>query len=77
MENILEYKGFKGTHKICFDDNCLHGMICLVGDVVTYTAESPIALKREFQSAVDEYLATCKELNIEPQKKLSGKSRDR
>jgi predicted HicB family RNase H-like nuclease len=39
---------------------------------VTFEATSAAELEEEFKAAVDDYLETCKGLNIKPQKSLKG-----
>lgn len=68
----IKYKNFVGSAEISFDDNCLHGKILFINDLVTYQADSTLDLKKEFEIAVDDYIETCESLGIEPQKSFSG-----
>ena len=68
----IKYKNFVGSAEISFDDNCLHGKILFINDLVTYQADNITALKNEFEAAVDDYIETCKSLEIKPQKSFSG-----
>ena len=72
MKKLLHYKGFDGSIEISIDDNCLHGKILFIDDLVTYEAETPAQLQSEFEAAVEDYLATCEELGRVPNKPLSG-----
>ncbi len=72
MKNILRYKGFIGSIEISIEDDCLHGKLLFINDLVTYEAQSPNQLQAEFESAVEDYLATCKELGRSPDKPFKG-----
>jgi predicted HicB family RNase H-like nuclease len=72
MKDLLRYKGFLGSIEVSIGDNCIHGKILFIDDVVTYEAESPAQLEAEFKAAVEDYLATCKALGRDPNKPFSG-----
>jgi predicted HicB family RNase H-like nuclease len=72
MKDLLRYKGFLGSIEISVSDNCIHGKLLFIDDLVTYEAESPSQLKVEFEAAVEDYLETCKELKRSPIKPFSG-----
>jgi predicted HicB family RNase H-like nuclease len=60
VKDILRYKGFMGSIEISLEDDCLHGKLLLINDLVTYEARTPNQLQAEFESAVEDYLATCR-----------------
>lgn len=70
--NIIKYAGYEGTAELDLDRHVCRGKILFIDDLVTYEAESPKELEAAFKEAVDDYLATCKELGREAQKPLSG-----
>ncbi|MEM5789704.1 MAG: type II toxin-antitoxin system HicB family antitoxin [Syntrophobacteraceae bacterium] len=70
--NILRYKGFSGSVKASIEDGRLHGRVLFIDDLVTYEGETITQLKAEFESAVDDYLSTCRQLGREPNKPFSG-----
>lgn len=72
MKDFLRHKNFMGSIEISVKDNCLHGKLLFIDDLVTYEAESPTQLKAEFEAAVEDYLETCKELGREPIKPFGG-----
>lgn len=72
MENIFSYKGYEGTAEVDLESMICRGKILFINDLVTYEASSPVKLKKEFESAVDDYLETCEELGREPLKPLKG-----
>lgn len=71
-KKILEYKGFQGSVDFSLDAGVLHGKILLIDDLVTYEADNITDLNAEFQESVDDYIATCKDLGVEPNKPFSG-----
>jgi predicted HicB family RNase H-like nuclease len=72
VKELLRYKGFIGSIEISIEDDCLHGKLLFIKDLVTYEARTPNPLQAEFESAVEDYLATCKELGRSPDKPLKG-----
>ncbi len=72
MSNMLKYKGYFGSVEFSIEDGVLHGKIQCVNDLVTYEAETLAGLQEAFEEAVDDYLETCKILNKDPEKPMSG-----
>jgi len=68
----MEYKGYHGSVEIDFESGVLYGKILFVTDLVTYEASSVSDVTKEFHSAVDDYLETCKEMGRDPQQPFSG-----
>ena len=68
----MNYKGYLGSVEFSLEDNCLFGRLLHVNDLVNYEADSPVLLKKAFKEAVDDYLATCKQLGKEPDKFFKG-----
>lgn len=68
----LEYKGFQGSFECDFESSIMYGKILHINDLVTYESDTPKGLKEEFILAVDDYIETCKELGVEPDKPFSG-----
>ncbi len=71
---LLKYKGYTGSVEYSEEDNCLFGKVQgLKGDCITYEGESISDLKQDFEGAVDDYLASCKDRGVEPKKPYSGR----
>lgn len=70
--NTMKYKNYIGSAEVDFDDNILHGKLLHIKDLVTYEATSPEALETEFRAAVDDYLADCKDMGVEPDTPFKG-----
>jgi predicted HicB family RNase H-like nuclease len=71
-KKILEYKGFQGSVEFSLEAGVLHGKILLIDDLVTYEADNITDLNDAFIDSVDDYLATCEQLGVQPNKPFSG-----
>jgi predicted HicB family RNase H-like nuclease len=72
MKTILEHNGYIGSVEISIEDKCLYGKIEFINDLVTYQGQTVDELENAFKESVDDYLATCKEVNKVPDKPFSG-----
>lgn len=70
--NRLEYKGYFGSFELSNEDNLFFGKIEHIRSLVTYEGASAQELKASFQEAVDDYLDTCSQRGIEPEKPFKG-----
>jgi len=68
----LIYKGYQGSVEADFEDGVLHGQLLFVNDLISYEGATVPEIKAEFESAVDDYLATCARLGKSPNKPFSG-----
>ena len=70
----LKYKGYAGSVEYNEEDNCLFGKVLgLKKDCITYEGETISELKSDFEGAIDDYLASCKDRGVEPSIPYSGK----
>lgn len=70
--DILKYKEYEGTAEIDTQQGICFGKVLFISDLVTYQADSPKELRVEFEAAIEDYIATCAALGIEPKKPCSG-----
>jgi predicted HicB family RNase H-like nuclease len=70
--DILKYKEYEGTAELDMHRGVCRGKILFVDDLVTYEADSPRELQKEFEAAVDDYIETCATLGKEPQRPFRG-----
>jgi len=70
--DILKYKDYEGTAELDMARGICRGKILFIDDLVTYEADSPRDLQREFESAVDDYVTTCTTLGKAPQRPFRG-----
>lgn len=66
------YKNYAGSIDFDLDGNVLRGKLLCIDDLVTYEAADLPTLRVEFESAVDDYLETCKTVGKRPQKPYNG-----
>ena len=70
--SLLRYKAYTGSIEASVEDQCLHGRIQHIDDVITYEGQTVQELNRHFEIAVDEYLAHCASIGKEPQRQYGG-----
>ncbi|MBA4366719.1 MAG: toxin-antitoxin system HicB family antitoxin [Desulfobacterium sp.] len=73
MNNIIKYKGYTGTVNFSQEDRLFHGKVLGIPDIIGFEGVSVDQLEKDFRSAVDDYLETCREIGKEPEKPFSGK----
>ena len=71
-KDILTYKGHIGSVHYSDEDEIFYGKIETTNDLILFEGNNVSDLKKAFQKAVEDYLATCKALNREPGKKYKG-----
>lgn len=69
---MLSYKGYIGTAEYSSEDKVFWGKIHGINALITFEAESAKDLEKNFQAAVDDYLETCREESITPEKVFKG-----
>jgi predicted HicB family RNase H-like nuclease len=70
--NMLKYKGYYGSYQFDEDDIIFYGKLEFIKPLISYEAKDAPELKAAFQNAVDDYLSTCKERGVEPEKPFKG-----
>ncbi len=68
----LDYKGYSGTIEYSSQDGLLFGKVQGIRSLISYEGASGKELDEDFRSAIDEYLADCKEEAIKPEKAFKG-----
>lgn len=71
--NTMTYKGY--TARVEYDerDNLFVGRVLGIRNIISFHGETVAQLRAEFELAVKDYLADCKEQGIHPEKPASGK----
>jgi predicted HicB family RNase H-like nuclease len=69
----MQFKGYAARIEYSDDDRCFVGHIAGIRDIVGFHGESVDELRVAFEEAVDDYLETCKQADISPQRPYSGK----
>ena len=71
--NTMTHKGY--TARIEYDerDHIFVGRILGIRVMISFHGKTVAELRKEFEAAVEDYLADCKEQRIRPEKPASGK----
>ena len=73
MNNIMRYKGYWAEITYSDEDECFCGIIEGIKNTsISFEGNTVRELKKDFKDAIDNYLKTCKDLNIEPEKQCKG-----
>lgn len=72
MSNEFSYTGYSGSCEVSIEDDCLHGRILFIDDLVTYEGNTIPELKASFEAAVDRYIAYCAQTGKPANKPYSG-----
>ncbi len=74
MKNVLKYKGYIGSVEFSEKDMAFYGKILgLKKGAYGFEGQTVEELLSDFHNAVDDYLDSCVEMGIEPDKPFSGK----
>lgn len=71
--NTMSHKGYAARVEFDERDNIFVGRILGIRSIISFHGETVDELRAEFQNAVDDYVAECKELGLKPEKPASGK----
>lgn len=71
--NTMSFKGY--TARIEYDerDNIFVGRILGIRSIISFHGETVAELRAEFEHAIKDYLAECKQEGVAPEKPVSGK----
>lgn len=72
MKNVFPYKGFLGSVYYSPEDECFHGRIEGIEDLVSFEGRSVDELKRSFKDAVEDYIELCRTAGKDLQKSYGG-----
>lgn len=72
MSNLMHYKGYDASIEFSDEDNVLYGKIDGIRSLISFEGTDVISLRKAFEESIDDYLETCKENGIEPEKPYKG-----
>jgi predicted HicB family RNase H-like nuclease len=72
MSNLLSYKNYNGTVEYSKEDGCLFGKVVGIKSLLSYEGNSIQELENDFQTVVDDYIADCKERDVQPEQPYKG-----
>ncbi|MFW6290098.1 MAG: type II toxin-antitoxin system HicB family antitoxin [Mariniphaga sp.] len=70
--NYLNYKGYTGSIEYNREDDLLFGKVLGINGLISYEGKTGKELELDFKQAIEEYLSTCKENEIIPEKPFKG-----
>ena len=68
----MKHKGFTGSYEISFEDDCLHGRVLFIDDLISFEGSTPAGLRQAFIDAVDRYIDHCEKTGKPPNTPYSG-----
>jgi len=71
-DKTLHHKGYQGSIEVSVEDDCLHGRILFIEDLIIYEGETVADLKTNFAASVERYLDDCAACDKLPNRPYSG-----
>ena len=68
LNNLLQYNDYLGTVEYALEGNVFHGKVIGIDGLIAYEGTDLDSLKRDFNEAIDDYLAMCEKERIAPEK---------
>jgi predicted HicB family RNase H-like nuclease len=72
VKDMMQYKGYFGSVHYDDEDRIFFGRIEFVRALVSYEGTDAASLRSAFEEAVDDYLATCRNKGIDPERPFKG-----
>ncbi|HUX80690.1 MAG TPA: type II toxin-antitoxin system HicB family antitoxin [Alphaproteobacteria bacterium] len=72
MKDMMEYKGYYGSAHYSDDDKVFYGKVEYIRSLVTYEGIDVHSLQKAFKDSVEDYLESCKERKVVPEKPFKG-----
>jgi len=71
--NTMNYKGYTARIELDERDNLFVGRVLGLRAIISFHGETVAKLLTNFELAIEDYLADCKEQGVKPEKPASGK----
>lgn len=68
----MKYKGYEGSIEYTLEDKILFGKVQGIKSLISYEGNTIDELEKDFQGAIDDYLMSCKEDGVIPEKPFKG-----
>ena len=72
LNNCIHYKGYIGSVEFSEEDAVFHGKVIGIKPLISFEGDSVIAITKDFQDAIDEYLDFCAGNGKTPEKSFKG-----
>lgn len=69
---LLVHKGYHGSIEPSLEDGLLRGRVLFIVEKITYQAPTIAEMQEAFEKAVNQYLTTCLERHIAPERPFKG-----
>lgn len=69
---LMQYNGYYGSAEASLEDATLYGKLEFISALVSYEGTTVQELKKAFEDAVEDYLATCRVKGYEPEIPCKG-----
>ena len=70
--HLMRYKDYYGSYHLDAEEQTFYGKLEFIKALVTYEASTAKDLQKAFENAVEDYLTTCKQEDIKPEKPFKG-----
>ena len=68
MQEVMSYRGYKGTIEYSLEDTVLYGEVLGIRSLLSYEGNTLQELKDDFEDTIDDYFEYCKNHNMTPEK---------
>jgi predicted HicB family RNase H-like nuclease len=68
----LNYKGYTGSIEYSQEDEVLFGKVMGIQALISYEGKTGVELEKDFKEAIEDYLSTCRENGLIPEKPFKG-----
>ena len=72
MSNFMHYKGYYASVEYSDEDRVFFGKVEGIRSLISFEGSTVEELKKGFHEAVGDYLETCKQQGLEPEKPFKG-----
>jgi predicted HicB family RNase H-like nuclease len=72
MKDMMEYKNYYGSVHYSDDDKVFYGRLEYIRSLIIYEGVDVNSIRKAFEEAVDDYLADCREEDVQPEKPFKG-----
>jgi predicted HicB family RNase H-like nuclease len=69
----IEHQGYVARIDVDEENECFHGRVINISDVINFKGKSIVELRREFSKSMEVYFQFCKDKGEEPEAPFSGK----
>jgi predicted HicB family RNase H-like nuclease len=72
MNNMMQYKDYFGSIHYNDEDKIFYGKVEYIRSLISFEGEDITSLRSSFEEAIEDYLALCREKEIDPEKPFKG-----